>query len=171
MRLINVSLLAASLLAWGLAGCVSEKPAIASIRPVLPKLKDYNLHLEIPETRRVLNPSGNSELAFMLRNLGKKDVDLVEWQVDEVKNLHYYYRPYDSKVLAFDPADPEWKEYLPDQSGPLRYSVLELSPYNRVFINLPVPFIGRPGIYMVVGELLLTAVDVRSEVTIIEITK
>jgi hypothetical protein len=170
MKRISVSGLAVLLLLA--AGCVSERVApVASIRPTLPKLKDYSLYLEIPESRRVVKPAESPALTFMLRNLGRKDVRLVEWQVDEVRNLHYYYRPYDPQILTFDPADPGWKEYLPEQSGPLRYSVLDLSPFNRVFVNLPVPFIDRPGIYMVVGELLLTAVDVRSDITIIEITK
>ena len=60
---------------------------------------------------------------------------------------------------------------MPKQSANPHYSVLEMTPHNRVFIPLPVPFINEPGVYMVVGELLMTAVDVRSEITTVEVTK
>lgn len=170
MRLINVSLPVLLALLF-LGGCVSERKKVESIRPVLPKLKDYNLSLEIPKTRRILSAAKDPQLTFMLRNLGKKKVDLVEWQVDETRNVHYYYRPYDPKITAFDPRDPGWKEYLPKQSANPHYSVLEMTSHNRVFIPLPVPFINEPGVYMVVGELLMTAVDVRSEITTVEVTK
>ncbi len=172
MKRINSVLFAAALALLVAAGCVSTKSQPAeSIRPVLPKLKEYSLKLEIPETRRHFSASSGDLLPFLLRNTGTKSIDLVEWQVDETKNMHYYYRPYEGEMVEFDRKDPRWKEYLPDQSGPLRYNAFAISPYNRVFIDLPMPFIKQPGVYMIVGELLLTAVDVQTEVTVIEITK
>jgi hypothetical protein len=135
------------------------------------KLKDYKFDLNLVHPGRSFAPTDEITLNFRLKNLGDKPVRIDEWFMSEPDNLRIYYRPWQKNIFEFDKNDKNWKCIEPVHAINANRFELIVSPGNVVFIekklNLSksvavVELTGKR--YLIVAELALTSVDVRSGV-------
>ncbi len=171
MKLIINNLLAGCALGAALlfmSGCNSAKETKPAMR-YFPRLMEYNLELTVPITRRVLK--ADEEITFILINNSDKQVQLLDWHVDETDNLRIFYQPYRDGIEKLDLSDKTWRVIEPEIQSPARYNPLTLSPLNRVFIYTTLKFANKPGKYLMVGKLTSGMVEVQTPVMEIEIIK
>lgn len=159
-----------------LPGCKSTPaksnviPTRSPVKAFYPKLKDYTLELNAIVSGKTLVPGEASVINFKLRNAGTKLIQLDEWYQNDSDNLRLYYRPY-ATGINFDKFDKkEWKCIEPELTPPTHHYVLVISPNNIVFFEKKIDFykkisaadLSRNKKFLIIGELSLNSVDVRS---------
>lgn len=140
-------------------------------RESYPKLKDYKFDLNLVHPGRSFAPTDEITLNFRLKNLGDKPVRIDEWFMSEPDNLRIYYRPWQKNVFEFDKNDKNWKCLEPVHASNANRFELIVSPGNVVFIekkmnlskSVPVVELTEKR-YLIVAELALTSLDVKSGV-------
>ncbi|OGV34080.1 MAG: hypothetical protein A2020_01275 [Lentisphaerae bacterium GWF2_45_14] len=147
-------------------------------KELLRKLKDYSLSLEAVSIKRSFKRGEDAVVTFRLTNIGKRELVVYEWMMDEESNIVIYYIPFSPALKRFDKG--LWNSETPSLTEKPRRSVLTLNTGNSVYVDkklkfvkelnpLSVPESGMK--YLIVGELNLSTVAVRSPITEITITK
>jgi len=155
----------------------SAAPTRSPLKQFYPKLKDYTLEMDAIVPNKAFSPAEVAVVNFRLRNAGTKPVQIDEWYQNDSDNLRIYYRPYSADV-NYDKFDKkEWKCVEPELTPPIHHYVLVVSPGNIVFFEKKMDFykklsaadLDRNKRYLIVGELALNSVDVRSAPFVINI--
>ncbi|MCP3968287.1 MAG: hypothetical protein GY750_15750 [Lentisphaerae bacterium] len=144
-------------------------------RKSYPKLKRYNLVL-LPVTKKSFAASEPKNINFSLRNIGNNAVRIDEWFMEEADNVRFYTHPFENKMVKFD--YKTWKRWIPPMKTKTERFQLELMPGNAALIMTSMTFLddlklkaGETTRMLVVAELNLTSVDVRSMPFIVVIHK
>jgi hypothetical protein len=138
------------------------------------KLKNYYLVLYPVGNDKVIPLDENAEVKVRLANFARKKIRIDEWYMDVPNNVILYYRPFDLKVRRFIPS--EWEKVSPEIKGQARRFELVLMPKNSVLITRRLDFLkdiklpkGTPRRFLMLAELNLTSVKVRSSMFSIEV--
>lgn len=153
-----------------LTSCVTEQvgPKLKTRPPIggdFPKLSDYRLAL-YPVGNRNFIDGQTADLNLCLKNVGGNAVYIPEWYMNTPDNVKIYYRPYDEAIDAFEPT--QWQCLAPEIKPDAYHFRLSLHPGNSVFITKELPLremlkTNAPeGRYLLVGELSLSSVSLRS---------
>ncbi|QSH41567.1 hypothetical protein P0136_07355 [Lentisphaerota bacterium ZTH] len=182
LRLVLLPLVLGSVV-LGTASCESsqEKPAKncwkvrSPYRKSYPKLKQYKLVL-IPVGKKTFTADQKKEFNFSLRNIGSKTVRIDEWFMEEADNVRFYTHPFENKPVKFD--RKTWKCWIPPMKKKTERFQLELMPGNAALIMTTMSFLddlkpedGKAARVLVVAELNLTSVNVRTMQFIVAVQK
>jgi hypothetical protein len=159
--------------AFFMTSCVTEKvdmkrwKAHKPIKANYPEVKNYRLAL-FPIGKTQFKAGEKSQLSLCLKNINSRLVRIDEWFMNEPDNIKLYYRPFDNKITKFSP-DSGWTCIAPEYRKDANRFQLVLYPRNNVIVNKDLPFVknSTPGQwkrYMVVAELTLKSVSVRSKI-------
>lgn len=179
--LFFVFILLAAALPVLLSSCVrtvitqDNAPTRAPRRDSYAKLNDYKLDLSLAHPGRTLAPDEEFCYIFRLKNFGDKALRIDEWFMNDAENMRIYYRPLEKNIISFDRNDKAWKSIEPIHPPNANHFELIISPGNVVFVEkkinwstvLPVKELTGKR-YLIVAELALTSVDVRSGLIEIE---
>ncbi len=143
-----------------------------------PEIKNANAVLECVSTRRTFFSDEDIQLTFKLRNLSENRLLIYEWMRKQEDNIRLYYFLSENPDGA--PPISEWKVLAPEIKVPAKRQSIELSSWNstlvdKIFkleeIGLDPNSMFGPKILLVVGELNLKSIKLRSEIVNIEIKK
>ncbi len=139
-----------------------------------PKLKNYDLTLELSSGTRTFPAGAPGELIFILRNRGKEQVRIPEWYKFDPNNLKVQ-----CQIWLPGTKNPEpdlWLDISPPVKRPIwRYPIV-IPPGESQFIStrldFPASLVITPGTerrYFIKARLNLKSVDVSAPVTYITI--
>ena len=138
------------------------------------KIKDYYLVLYPVGNKLVINLNKKETLKLRLSNFASKKVRIDEWLMKTPDNVILYYRPFNLRVKKF--IAKNWTKVSPEIKGTGRRFQLVLMPKNSVIIAKQLDFLkdinlkkGKTKKFLVVAELNLKSVKVRSSMFSIEI--
>lgn len=175
--------LASGLLAMLLCSCASDTrpsgPGAMRWKDRAPLERDYkpitghSLFLLPVTSRRSFFAGEDVELSFQLINRGERPISIFEWFQDHDANLLVYYRPYSEEVKEFIAS--EWSCLGHTPKSPAHRFQMVLKPDNSAILSKPLDFIREMQSpettkkFMLVGQLNLKSLPLRSQVMIIEV--
>ena len=138
------------------------------------KLKDYYLVLYPVGNTKTIILDKDASINLSLRNFARKQVRINEWYMKTPHNVILYYHPFDLRVKKFIPE--QWTKVSPDiKNEKLRFELI-LMPKTSVLITRKLDFLkdiklkkGESRKFLMVAELNLKSVDVRSSMFSIEV--
>jgi hypothetical protein len=144
------------------------------VRKQYKKLKNYNLILYPIGNNNIITLDKEATLKLRLKNFARKTIRIDEWYMTTPNNVSLYYHPFDLRVKKFIPKD--WTKVTPKiENEALRFR-LELLPRNSVLITKKLDFLndlkppkGKTKRFLMVAELNLHSVKVRSKMFSIEV--
>ncbi len=138
------------------------------------KLKDYYLVLYPVGNNNIITLGKDATVKLRLRNFADKKILINEWYMTTPNNICLYYRPFNLQVKRF--VAKNWTKITPKvEDIALRFE-LELLPKNSVLIVKKLDFLSKLNLkkgetkrFLMVAELNLSSVEVRSSMFSIEI--
>jgi len=181
-----IYLLLCSATAIFLGSCKTEPQEAAGKRfdtgkpytEVLHKLKDYSLSLQVASAPKTFKAGQEAVVTYKLTNNGKKPLVIYEWMMNEEDNIALYRIVYSPDIKTFD--KNAWDGDIPKTAEHPKRSPLTLNPNNSVFIEKKLKFIKNIGPvelpesgikYLLIAELNLSTVSVRSQAVIITVDR